>query len=367
VRIVALGDVSKPQLDGCREKLRQSIGESCDLVDDRCFVGLDAYKGVVDSGVDYVILASPPGFRPVHIEAAISAGKHVFTEKPVAVDGPGVRKCLAAYDEASKRGLGVAAGTQRRHQAGYNETVHRLHEGAIGDIVAARCYWNGSGIWFRPRQPGMSDVQYQLHNWYHFLWLCGDHIVEQHVHNLDVINWVVNAHPVRCWGMGGRTVGNSTSRPEGDPNDVGHIFDHFAIEYEYPNQMRMFSQCRQIPGCWNSVSEAVVGTKGTCQVDKYSITGENTWRFRSRDNKPYEQEHTDLVEGIMAGKPINELKNVSESTLTAIMGRMAAYTGKEVTWEQAINSRLDTFPSNLSWDMKLPVSPTPVPGQTDLV
>jgi predicted dehydrogenase len=366
VRIVALADAFKDRVDGCRERLKQEISDKVEVTDDHCFTGLDAYKGVLDSGVDYVILASPPGFRPQHLEAAVAAGKHIFTEKPVSVDGPGTRMVLAAYEQALNKGLGIAAGTQRRHQTGYRETIGRIHDGDIGDILAARCYWNGSGIWFRPRQEGMSDVAYQIHNWYHFLWLCGDHIVEQHVHNLDVCNWAMKAHPVKCSGMGGRTRGNS-SRPDGDPNEVGHIFDHFAVEYEYPNGVHIFSQCRQIAGCWNSVSESLVGTKGTCQVDRYAITGENAWRFRGKDNKPYEQEHADLVESIRAGKPINELKNVAESSLTAIMGRMATYTGKEVTWEQALNSKLDTFPADLKWDMKLPVSATPVPGQSDVV
>jgi predicted dehydrogenase len=370
VKLVAMGDAFKSQLDGAREALRNSIRDNYEVADDNCFVGLDAYKGVINSGVDYVILATPPGFRPLHIEAAVAAGKNIFTEKPVAVDGPGVRKVLAAYEKAIKNGLGIAAGTQRRHQAGYIETMKQIHDGAIGNIVAARCYWNGSGIWFRPRQPGMSDVVYQIHNWYHFVWLCGDHICEQHVHNLDVINWAMNAHPVRCTGMGGRTPGNSVARPAGDPNEVGHIFDHFAVEYEYPNGARMFSQCRHIPGCWNSVSEHLVGANGTASMDDgkklWVIDGKMPWRYRG-NNKPYEQEHADLVESILAGKPINELRNVAESSLTAIMGRMAAYTGKEVSWEQALNSKLDTFPANLSWDMKLPVSPTPIPGQTELI
>jgi len=368
VTIVAMADAFESQVKGCRERLRQSLGEKIEVPDDKCFFGIDAYKGLVESDVDYVILASPPGFRPQHIEAAVAAGKNIFTEKPVAVDGPGIRKCLAAYQQSLKKGLGIAAGTQRRHQAGYIETMQQIHDGAIGDIVSARAYWNGQGIWFRKRQPGMSDVAYQIHNWYHFVWLCGDHIVEQHVHNLDVVNWAMKAHPVRCWGMGGRTPGNTIARPEGDPNEVGHIFDHFAVEYEYPSGARMFSQCRQVGGCWQSVSEALAGTKGTCQVNTYAIKGEKDWRRRGgKDVDPYVQEHTDLIASIRAGKPINELNTVAESTLTAIMGRMATYTGKEVSWEQALNSKLDTMPADLKWDMNLPVSPVAVPGQTELV
>ncbi|HEY8506660.1 MAG TPA: gfo/Idh/MocA family oxidoreductase, partial [Gemmataceae bacterium] len=227
------------------------------------------------------------------------------------------------------------------------------------------CYWNGPGIWFRKREPGMSDVAYQIHNWYHFLWLCGDHIVEQHVHNLDVINWVLQAHPLRARGMGGRTeVGGNSGRYPGDPKEVGHIFDHFAVELEYPDGVFCLSECRHIPGCWNRVGEDVFGTKGMAVVDEYRINGK---QVASEGVNPYVQEHTDLIASIRGGKPINELKQVAESTLTAILGRMATYTGKEVTWEQALNSKLDTFPQNLTWEMSLDVPPVPVPGKGRVV
>jgi predicted dehydrogenase len=365
VKVVAVGDAFKLQASNVRKMLMNRYSKMVDLPEDRCFGGLDAYQRVIESGVDLVILATPPGFRPVHLEAAVKAGKHVFTEKPVAVDGPGIRKCLEVYEEAKKKNLAIVAGTQRRHQTGYLETMKRIHDGAIGDIVGARCYWNGSGIWFRRRdelkqfsEPA-TDVAYQLHNWYHFVWVCGDHIVEQHVHNLDVINWAMNGHPVKCWAMGGRS-----NRPAGDPNEVGHIFDHFAVEYEYANGVRMFSFCRQIPGCFNSVSEALVGTKGTCQVDQYSINGT---RLEVSDNAPYVQEHTDLIASIRNGTPLNELKTVAESTLTAVMGRISAYTGKPITWEQALKSTDDTFPAKLTWDMALPVKPVAIVGRGKIV
>src|SRR5262249_17367126 len=207
-----------------------------DLPDERCFVGLDAYEKVInDPAVNYVILATPPGFRPPHLQAAVAAGKNIFTEKPVGVDGPGIRKVLAAYDESQKKGLCIAAGTQRRHQLGYLETLKQVHDGAIGDIAALRCYWNGSGIWFHPRKELAqhnipdSDLAFQLYNWYHFVWVCGDHIVEQHVHNLDVCNWAMKGHPVKAVGVGGRHC-----RPTGEPQEVGHIWDEFAIDFEYP-------------------------------------------------------------------------------------------------------------------------------------
>jgi myo-inositol 2-dehydrogenase/D-chiro-inositol 1-dehydrogenase len=361
VKLVAMGDAFKNRLDGSRRHLSKFDKSKVDVSDDRAFVGLDAFEKVIASGVDLVILATPPGFRPQHIQAAVAAGKHIFCEKPVAVDGPGIRKVLAAYEDAKKKNLGIVAGTQRRHQTGYLETVKQLHDGAIGDIVAGRCYWNGGNIWFRNREPGMTDAAYQVHNWYHFCWLSGDHICEQHVHNLDVINWVLGSHPVKCWAMGGRS-----NRKVGDPREVGNIFDHFSVELEYPNDVRIQSFCRQIDGTEHNVSEVVVGTKGTCNVGGYTINKKRVLAGK-KDNSPYDQEHTDLIQSIRAGKPLNELKTVAESTLTAIMGRMATYTGKYVTWEQALNSKEDSFPAKLSFDMSLPVDPVPVPGKTKLV
>jgi predicted dehydrogenase len=272
---------------------------------------------------------------------------------------------LAAYEESLKKNLRIAAGTQRRHQSGYLETMKQVHDGAMGDITALRAYWNGGGIWFYKRKEGMTDVAYQLNNWYHFLWVCGDHIVEQHVHNLDVCNWAMKTHPIKCDGIGGRTPQNP-SRPAGPPEEVGNIFDNFSIDYEYPGGVHMYSSCRHIQNTASNVSEAFVGTKGNCfTTDRvYRLNGKNviTRQQDSEATNPYVQEHADLIDCIRGGKPINELKNVAESTLTAIMGRMSAYSGRPVTWEQALNSKLDTFPKELHWDMSLPVPPVPVPG-----
>jgi myo-inositol 2-dehydrogenase/D-chiro-inositol 1-dehydrogenase len=356
VKIVALGDVSAGNLAGARKHLTGKYKDKTDITDDRCFVGLDAYQKVIDAGVDLVILATPPGFRPMHLEAAVKAGKNIFCEKPVAVDGPGIRRVLAAAEEAKRKNLAVVAGTQRRHQTGYLQTLKHIHDGAIGDIVSARAYWNQGNIWFRNREPNMSDIQYQIHNWYHFVWMCGDHIVEQHVHNLDVINWAMNAVPVTAMGMGGRS-----NRKQGDANDVGQIFDHFAVEYTYPNGAVMQSYCRQIAGCAESVSEALVGTKGTCQVNDYVINGKKV--LEGNDNSPYVQEHTDLIKSIRDGKPLMELKTVAESTMTAIMGRVSTYTGKVVTWDEMLNSKEDTFPKDIQWDGSHKVAPVAVPGQ----
>jgi predicted dehydrogenase len=377
VEIVALGDYFQANVSSCKNRLisfaeedpkAKELGNKCENV--QAHFGLDAYKKVIETpGVNYIILATPPGFRPLHLQAAIAAGKNVFAEKPVAVDGPGVRTCFEVYEQANAKKLGIAAGTQRRHQPPYIETLKRVHDGDIGEIVAARCYWNNTGdIWFRPRRPGMNNLDYQMHNWYHFLWLCGDHICEQHVHNLDVINWATKAHPIRALGMGGRVA------PCKDPNEDGNKYNFFAIEYEYPNGVRVQSMCRQCPNVdgnfpgLSGVSEALVGTLGTCYVDQYRIKGQQVATRRGRDSvNPYVQEHTDLIESIRGGKPINELKNVTESTLTAILGRMSAYTGKVITWDQALNSKQATMPEKLDASASLPVPPVPLPGKTPFI
>ncbi len=363
VSIIAMGDAFEDRLDGTRKALERfaagdgtvkSLGNKVDVAG-RTYTGLDAYKKVIDTpGVNYIILATPPGFRPIHLEAAINAGKNVFTEKPVSVDGPGIRKVLAAYETAKQKKLGVGAGTQRRHQAGYREVMKRVHNGEIGDIVGGACYWMQGILWRNPRKKEWNDLTYQLRNWYNFTWLCGDHIVEQHVHNIDVINWATQAHPVKAIGMGYRT--------RTDP-DYGHIYDFFAIDFEYPNGVHIVSMCRQISNCVNSVSEELVGTKGRSKPNAYTVNGKRVFNRRG-ETDPYVQEHTDLIESIRAGEPINELKNVAESTMTAIMGRMSAYTGKQITWDMALNSKQSLMPENLSWDMTLPEPPVAVPGKT---
>jgi predicted dehydrogenase len=355
VEIVAVGDYFRDKAIG--------LGKQHGVPAERCFGGLDAYKEVIATpGVNYVILATSPGFRPQHLQAAVDAGKHIFTEKPVGVDGPGIRKVLDAYEAAQKKNLCIVAGTQRRHQHGYLETMKRIKEGAIGDIVSARAYWNGGNIWFRQRKEGMSDLDYQINNWYHFLWVCGDHIVEQHVHNLDVVNWAKGAHPVRAVAMGGRV------RPYSDPNKDGNIFNYFAVDYTYADGTHMLSMCRQVDGTAGNISEALVGTKGNCQVNEYKINGQVvvTRNADRQAGDPYVQEHTDLIAAIRGGKKLNELKDVAESTLTAILGRNAAYTGKEVTWDDTLRSMTDTMPANLGPQATLPVTPLPVPGKTQI-
>lgn len=361
VELVAMGDVFRDHLDGSRRKLTDKLGEKYKVTDDKCFVGFDAYKQVIASDVDLVILATPPGFRPQHIEAAVEAGKHVFAEKPVATDPAGVRRVLAAAEKIKSKKLGFVAGTQRRHDAGYIEVVKRIHDGAIGELVAAQCYWNQGFLWNKPRKPDWSDMEWELRNWLYFTWLSGDHIVEQHVHNIDVLNWCFKDHPAKAYGMGGRQVRT-------DPA-YGNIYDHFAIEYEYPNGARAVSMSRQIDGTDSRVAERVVGTKGDADPAG-TIRGENKFRYRRERGRmgPYQQEQKDLIDSIRTGEPLNEAKQVAESTLTAIMGRMSAYTGKEVTWEQALNSKLNLFPeASLKMDMTIAVPPVPVPGKDQLV
>ena len=371
VRLVAMGDVFKDHIESSLVQLKKEVADKVDVPEDRRFVGLDAYQKVLAADMNYVILATPPGFRPQHLKAAVAVGKNIFAEKPLAVDGPGIRACFEVYEEAKKKKLAIGVGTQRHHQAGYIATLKQIHAGAIGDIVAARAYWNQGPIWVHPRKEEWTDLEWQLRNWYYFVWLSGDHIVEQHIHNLDVVNWAMKGHPVKCVGLGGRQV---RTGPE-----YGNIFDHFAIDYEYDNGAHMMSMCRQIPNCQNSVSEAIHGTKGFCQANRYTITGANPWKYSARsregvpytseqekDDQPYVQEHTDLIAAIRAGKTVNELKECIESTLTAIMGRMSAYTGKEVSWEEALNSEESLVPASLDWNMSLPVPPVPMPGKAEL-
>ncbi len=361
IKVHAIGDLFKDHLDNAVSsfKKEERTASRMDVSDDRLFTGFDAYQKVIDSGVDLVILATPPGFRPMMLEAAVKAGKNIFTEKPVAVDGTGIRKVLAAAEEAKSKNLAIVAGTQRRHQAGYIESIGRIHDGAIGDVVGGQVYWNQGGLWKIDRTSSMSDTEWQIRNWLYFVWLSGDHIVEQHVHNLDVANWALGAHPERCVGLGGRQVRT-------DPV-YGHIFDHFAVDYEYPNGVHLMSMARQIDGTDGNISETIVGSKGNFYSNGYRFSGDaKKYRFRAKEVNPYVQEHIDLLASIKAGKPLNELKQVAESTLTAIMGRMSTYTGKAVTWDQALNSQLDTFPKTLEFG-PMPVPPVAMPGVTELI
>jgi predicted dehydrogenase len=360
VKVVALGDLFSDRLEACYNGLVSdpSLKEKVDLTPEKCFVGWDNYQKVIDSGVDLVILATPPGFRPMHFEAAVKAGKHVFMEKPVAVDAPGVRLVMEMGKLAEQKKLAVVAGTQRRHEAKYLEMMKRVHSGELGELVGGQCYWNQGGLWHHGRKPEWTDMEWQIRNWLYFTWLSGDHIVEQHVHNIDVMNWAFQSHPLKARGMGGRQVRT-------DPA-FGNIYDHFAVEFIYPNGARVLSMCRQIDGCWGDVSERVVGTKGVLETGPAVIRGAKNWKYEGPNPSPYLQEHVDLINSIRSGKPINETQQIAESCLTAIMGRMSAYTGAEVTWEQALQSQENLMPSKLEFG-PLPIPPVAVPGKTKLI
>ncbi len=375
VKLVAMADVHEDRLTKSLENLQKQHADRVDVPKERQFLGFDAYKKAIELA-DVVILATPPGFRPMQFEAAVQAGKHVFMEKPVASDAHGVRQVLAAAEEAKKKGLKVGVGLQRRHQAGYIETVKRLHDGAIGDITSMRAYWNGQRPWQKKRAQlekdagrPLTEMEYQLRNWYYFTWIGGDHIAEQHIHNLDVINWVKKAHPVKARAMGGREINNGGA-------DDGEIYDHFAVQFEYEDGSICYSECRHQPGCWNSVSEHVQGTKGRANVGGYTITGnDEPWRYKAEGAKdPYQQEHDDLFTAIRQNKEFNEAVYGAESTMTSILGRMAAYSGKEIDYSKALASEKNLLPESLAWDAKPRVLPGPdglypraIPGKTDVL
>jgi predicted dehydrogenase len=319
---------------------------------------------VLAAGVDVVLLTTPPHFRPAHLEAAVAAGKHIFAEKPVAVDAPGVRSVLATCARAREKGLSIVSGLCLRYDNGFRDTVQRLHGGAVGEVVALQANDYRGSNWSKPRQPDWTDMQYQMRNWYNFAWLSGDFNVEQHVHFLDVCAWVMkDGYPVRAVGLGGRQV---RTRPE-----HGNIYDHFSVVYEYANGAKLFSNCRQQPGCKNDISAHVLGTRGRAVLSErtrgLSIHTTSDWYYTGPTNEMYQVEHDELFASIRAGKPLNNGSYMAHSTLLALMGRMAAYTGQVITWDQALNSRDDLSPSKYDWDAEVPVRPVAVPGVTKFV
>jgi predicted dehydrogenase len=360
VDLVAMGDLFQDRLDQAKKDLATYTGAHYKVTDNTSFVGWDAYKKVIDSDIDYVILATPVVFRPEHFAYAVEKGKHVFMEKPVAVDPVGCRSIMASGDVARQKNLAVVAGTQRRHQKRYIELMQRIHDGLMGEIVGGDVYWNQGGLWSHPRQPEWSDMEFQLRNWLYYTHLSGDHIVEQHIHQIDVANWVMQAHPIRAIGSGGRQVRT-------DPL-YGNVYDHFTTIFEYPNGTKIVSMCRQQDGTDKRIEENFIGTKGTASAADVRwawMKGENPWEFSGQETNPYKQEHTDLIESIRSGAPINEAHEVAESVLTALMGREAAYTGLEITWDQIANSNQDLTIKN--WEFgPIEVPPVAAPGVTKL-
>jgi predicted dehydrogenase len=354
IKVVALADLFDDRLTRCAEQLAKL---EINIPKEMRFTGFDAYKQLLAvPEINYVILATPPHFRPMQLKAAVEAGKHAFIEKPVAVDAPGVRTVMGAGLLAQQKGLGIAAGTQRRHINSYQETIKRIQDGAIGEIVYGRCYWDGGEIWVIEKKPEWTDMEWQLRNWNYFTWLGGDHYVEQHVHNIDVMNWVLGGHPIKAVAaVGGRQVRTAPK--------YGNVFDHFAVEFEYPNDVCMFSQARQINGADNITAETVVGTLGTsnCRNQIKPKTGDG-WRFRGKEVNGYHQEHEDLIASIRAGHPINDAQSVAESTMTAIIGREAAYSGKAVLWDAAMESTTKLGPETYQFG-PYPTPDVALPGR----
>jgi len=367
VKLVAMADAFEDRLAGSLSILHgdEKVGEKVDVRPEQRFVGFDAYQKLIASGVDVVLLCTPPHFRPIHLRAAVEAGKHVFAEKPVAVDAPGVRSVLETCERAKSKGLSVVSGLCLRYDQGFRETVKRLHGGAVGEVVALLANDYRGGRWAKPRQPGWSEMTYQMRNWYNFTWLSGDFNVEQHVHFLDVCAWVMNdRYPAKAVATGGR---QALTGPE-----YGQIYDHFSVVYEYADGARLISNCRQQPGCKNDMSAQVLGTRGRAEIAErprgLRIDGAGgKWVYDGPKNRMYQAEHDEFFASIRSGRPINNGEYMAASTLLAVMGRMAAYTGKEVTWEMAFNSKEDLSPSAYAWDARPPRSEIAVPGQTPFV
>lgn len=362
VTLWAMGDAFADRIESSLAALKEELGSSApiDVTPERKFAGFDAYQQVIDC-CDVVLLCTPPQFRPRHLQAAIAAGRHVFAEKPVAVDAPGVRSVLETCAEARKRGLSVVSGLCLRYDSGFRETVQRLHDGAVGEVVSLEANDYRGPIWQKTREPGWSEMTWHMRNWYYYTWLSGDFNVEQHVHFLDVCAWIMrNEYPVSAVGLGGRQV---RTGPE-----FGNIYDHFSVTYEYANGAQLFSHCRQQEGCANELRVKVAGTAGRAELAERErgllIRGKQNWVFAGPGNQMYQAEHDALFAGIRAGKPLNNGDYMARSTLLAIMGRMAAYTGQRITWEMALSSQEDLTPKSYDWNALPPVMPVAQPGIT---
>ena len=364
VKLWAMADVFKDKLESSLTSLlkgqesrydreeHKGFASRIDVPPERRFVGWDAYKNAIDSSVDLVILTTFPHFRPMQYEYAVAKGKHVFMEKPVAVDAAGIRRILAANEIAKQKNLKVGVGLQRHHHPAYEEAMARLRDDAVGPIELLQCYWNsGMSSQLEPRGT-LSEMEFQMRNKYFFTWLAGDHIVEQHIHNLDVCNWIMDDHPVECNGMGGRMYRNG--------HEHGDIYDHHFVEYTYGDGTKMYSQCRHIPKCFNKVAEFVQGRKGTLALDNRTAVieaGDASWKFRGKRVNPYQVEHDRLFDAVRNDKPHNEADYGALSTMTAIMGRMATYSGKVVKWDEALASTIELTPDRYAWDGTPPVVP----------
>lgn len=373
VELVAIADAFADRIEKSLNGIKDHFDgkKKIDVKEKNRFVGFDAYKKAIDLA-DVVILTTPPGFRPYHFEYAIANDKHVFMEKPVATDPVGIRKVLATAKMAKAKKLNVVVGLQRHYQTKYIDIKQRIDQGAIGKIRSGQVYWNDAGVWVKKRQAGQSELEYQMRNWYYFNWLCGDHILEQHIHNIDVANWFIGDYPVSAQGMGGRQVRNG--------KDHGEIFDHHFVEFTYASGAVISSQCRHIPGTMRRVDEVFQGTQGSVEIGKGLITdleGNSQYKYPRKwgeDSNPYQVEHDRLFASIRNGGVIADAENGAMSTLTAILGRMATYTGKKITLEEALNSELHLMPETVTWDSTPPSVPDtegnypiPTPGKTKMI
>ncbi|MEE3034382.1 MAG: Gfo/Idh/MocA family oxidoreductase [Bacteroidota bacterium] len=371
VELVAMADAFKDRIENSLKSIKENVEGSIKIKikEKNIFVGFDAYKKAIDLA-DVVILTTPPGFRPYHFEYAISQDKHVFMEKPLATDPVGVRKVLSVAKIAKQKKLNVVVGLQRHYESKYLDFKNKIDNGLIGKIRGGQVYWNGDGVWTNNRQSGQSELEYQMRNWYYFNWLCGDHILEQHIHNIDVANWFIGDYPVSAQGMGGREVRKG--------KDHGEIFDHHFVEFTYANGAVISSQCRHIPGCMRRVDEVFQGTKGSIEIGKGEIVdldGKILYKYpKKEDPNPYQVEHDRLFASIRNGDLISDTENGAKSTLTAILGRMATYTGKKITFKQAMESKLQLVPEEMTWDSIPPTKPDkegnyiiPKPGKTKFI
>ena len=372
VQLVGVADAFKDRAEGAAKGLKKKFDKTdrVKISDDNIFVGFDGYKKLIDSGIDLVIIATPPGFRSYHFEYAVQQGKNIFAEKPIATDAAGVRRFLAAAEESKKKNLKVGIGLQRHHDAGYIDTVKRIQDGALGDLILMRAYWNGTRPWLNARtdlmknKPDLTEMEYQMRNWYYFNWLCGDHINEQHIHNLDVINWVMGGPPVEAQGVGGKQVDTGI--------DSGEIYDHHMVEYTYKNGTKLLSECRHQPKCWNSVTEYAHGTLGSATISAphtFAMRDGSKWQTAAKGKDPYQQEHDDLFKAIRENLPYNEAVYGATSTMTSILGRMATYSGKVVKFDDALKNGPDNMAKSFAMDAEPPTLPDkdgrypiPMPG-----
>ncbi len=361
-KLIAVGDAFEDRVEKCLLGLSKSpVAERVAVDAEHRFSGFDAHQRVVESDVDVVLLACPPQFRPRHLKAAIDAGKHVFAEKPVAVDAPGVRSVLATTEEAKKKDLAIVSGLCWRYETGMQETIKRIHDGALGEITSMEATRYGTGVGkLAEREPGWTDMYYQMRNWYYYTWLSGDFNVEQFVHNLDMMAWVMQDEcPISCHSSGGRQV---RTEPK-----YGHIYDHFNSVYEYANGVKFYAGTRHWPGCQGSRFALTVGTQGRCDMMKYEITGTNPWKWDGKRTAMHQLEHDAMYAALRKGEIINNGRYMANSTMMAIIARMSAYTGKVLTWEQAMDSKEDLTPPSYEWDTPMPEPPVAIPGVTEFV